>query len=1825
MRNPITVFNSLREMYIRYLDSPFDLRYPNLVRERDELLDEDRRIFREPLIEPVPLYESCGQTFAEMSESVLRSTWSSSDIRDLAEFVSLQLFPSNRQPYRHQRQVFAEAVVNSNDVVVTTGTGSGKTECFLLPVLAALVRESTQWGASPAIPPQWDWWNHRGPRRAQRSHEDTARRPAAVRALVLYPLNALVEDQLARLRAALDSRAAQQWLGHHRANNRFYFGRYTRSTPVAGPQDAAKTRRLRDILIEIEQAAAGVAGHDAENYFQHLDGGEMWSRWDMQEYPPDILITNYSMLNIMLMRNLETRIFDATAQWLKDRRNTFHLVVDELHTYRGTPGTEVAYLIRVLLDRLGLRPDSPQLRIIASSASITSDESSLIYLESFFGRDRNRFRIVDGDRVPPAERSVASVQRHAAAFSELGQDLRTSTAESAQAAASKFLHAVGTPHAEPMQPEQLLGAVLQQVNAPSALREVCGSTPRTPAEIGAALFPHLADMDRAAAVEGLLAGLCTARSPQGSALLPLRAHMFFRNLQGLWVCTNPQCNAVPVQGPRTVGKLHYAPALTCRCGSRILELLYCEACGEVFVGGYRRSTNAGTYEWYLSPDHPDLEKSPDLVALDRDYIRYAVFWPDPDRIGPSRTDWSEDRISRRWVEAHLIPAEGKVAHGGSTEGVRGFVYHVPSFHVAGGGFIDPSTLNRSAQATKSAMRAYPAYCPRCDTNWSWSDIGSPIRTQRTGFQKLAQVLSEVVVREAGLTDPRMRKLVVFSDSRQDAAKLSAGMRTAHYRDMLRQALAMALRAQNRGIEAFWSQITNQPQTPADQAAADEFFAHHPVDASALQMAARPATANAPSTSDRRQTWLEVANQMRRRAASGPFSINALSLDAAAQLLRKGMNPGGWSKSVLWTDPDNKAGPWRDLYNWPAGGTPSELPPRSLSAQQQTHLRRIQEQAEREVMDIIFASGRRSLESLRLAYVTTDSIRFPPPDAVVQQAADGVLRILGSRRKLASKNANTRQDAPKYVREYVSAVAQRNNRLPNDLLNDVIAHLQRTGCLNQFVIQDRALHLQAAADNFYECGQCRRIHLHFAGGICTDCLAPLGEAIPMAERPLDNDYYAYLANQAGEPYRLNCEELTGQTNKDDARRRQRLFQDIALPQQENPLTDSVDLLSVTTTMEAGVDIGGLLAVMMANMPPMRFNYQQRVGRAGRRGTGLSIALTLCRGRSHDDYYFQRPQRITADPPPAPYVDMSSEPILKRVLAKEILRRAFIPLNMPATADSVHGEFGSAANWSQPLNPAGGPAVRELIAGWIQAHWDEVEQICDVLLSRTHLIASRKSLLDFVRRDLVSDIDRIANNNASAIHYLSQRLAEEGLLPMFGFPTRVRVLYHKPPTRADWPPEEGVIDRPMDLAISQFAPGSETVKDALIHTSIGVVHYAPSGGGIAEQPNPLGRPETVGLCRACQAVETAPVPNMSCRICNSPQLELIQLSQPLGFRVLYGTSRDFDGQFEWAPRASRPKATSTWRMPTERANFGVWSAQETVYIINDNDGQCFNFVKLNQRETWVTQEALAQVGANNLRVDTSAGTDRRALASINRTDLMVLGISQWPRGVLASPLDVNGRAALYSFGFLLRRAAADQLDIDERELKVGLRTVRDPAGNVTGQVFLSDTLENGAGYSSRLGQPSETEALLRYITGPGNESLVDRAHAEICQTSCPDCIRDFSNLAYHNILDWRLGLDMARLALDAAASVNLNAPYWASLCAQVVSHYFAAADMTSETFAGQQGGRRAGIVEVITHPLWSTAPGSVHPQLAQAQAAATAAYGARTRVMFKSIFDVLRRPY
>jgi len=210
-------------------------------------------------------------------------------------------------------------------------------------------------------------------------------------------------------------------------------------------------------------------------------------------------------------------------------------------------------------------------------------------------------------------------------------------------------------------------------------------------------------------------------------------------------------------------------------------------------------------------------------------------------------------------------------------------------------------------------------------------------------------------------------------------------------------------------------------------------------------------------------------------------------------------------------------------------------------------------------------------------------------------------------------------------------------------------------------------------------------------------------------------------------------------------------------------------------------------------------------------------------------------------------MRREAILKRVLAKEVLRQAFSTLGLftGQGGDNVHGEFGDAEAWNLllPGGTAPGITVSEFVDEWIQNHVDAISETCDVLLAFTasDLQAQRAELVNYAMTQLVDEVTAVTTDPRLPQRSLSERLANAGILPMFGFPTRVRNLFHdRPGGTYEWPPE-GVVDRELNIAISQFAPGSETVKDGLIHTSIGVVDYLPQRNRAIEQPNPLGPPK------------------------------------------------------------------------------------------------------------------------------------------------------------------------------------------------------------------------------------------------------------------------------------------------------------------------------------------------------------------------------------------------
>jgi ATP-dependent helicase YprA (DUF1998 family) len=1775
--------DQLQEVFLRYYDTAYGLRDDNIMAERRNLLCGKATLLQAPYVELLPDWAP--------ADAPVAASCASAGVPELADLIAAGLMGDVPHLYRHQEQALLESLAGRH-VVITSGTGSGKTEAFLLPVLARLVMESRSWTQPRPDESGPEWWTSSGRFAPQRGEGDNSR-PPAIRALVLYPMNALVEDQLMRLRHALDSDAARTWLDGNRNGNRYFFGRYTGRTPISARPSPQATSELREVLRQLDarqrrlaariQRSAGRSPGDPEYvdpqslyFLPRLDGSEMRSRWDMQAAAPDILITNYSMLNIMLMRDREDGIIDQTRHWLEsDRARIFTLVIDEMHSYRGTSGTEVAYLLRKLLGRLGLdnRPD--QLSVVAASASLEA-ERDRAFLAEFFGQDEDRFSVIPGQRL----RAPGN------------PDLPGALAQIVAAA-------------DRIRAGQQVAGLTRSLSLHAALEQACvegdgGLRARSTDELARQLFPELPDMDRAAALDSLLTVIDS--DPDG---IRLRAHLFFRNLPGLWACADPGCDATPPardEGgqPRSVGRIYSQPRYRCDCGARVLELLYCQTCGDVFLGGYRSPTPATQITQFLVSTLTDLESMPDRAQLARSAANYTVYWPSAAR--PVSGDWKRDNnhYSFAFRRARLHPASGQLEVGEPE--ATGWAFSVTSTR--------PEDLAR--------VPAMPIRCPQCGDDWEMfrssrrvedpSRTRSPIRTMGTGFEKANQVLSDTLVR--GLGDSR--HLVVFSDSRQDAARISAGLEKSHYQDLVRQFVVSTLeQPPGPDISAAIEYAARRDQSPQAQAAFNALIANHPE----LTL---PVTREAAGIADvlDKQLLKEAAE---RAATDGQTLVQVANL-VEPRLLAIGQHPGGPKKSLHESDRYT----WDTLYEWDQQ-PPGHKDVSHLTGQQQQLLGRIAGELLNEIQLSIFSGNGRDVEALGLAYPTIQRDGGPTcgidPEAF-GQACDSSVRLLGLGRRFREQHPEGFAGQPASLSAYLKAVAERHGVDDERLIEDV---RRAVGLTDHNTLTADRVRLRTPKDMEWRCTRCRRRHMHPSAGICIRCRQPLGNPAPRTADPAEFDYYSWLALRAGAAFRMHAEELTGQTDLLDALARQGQFQDIFL-NGEQPLVYGIDVLSVTTTMEAGVDIGGLRAVLLANMPPTRFNYQQRVGRAGRRRDSLAAALTVCRGtRSHDEHYFRHPDQITGDPPPKPYIDLHRIEILRRSFAAEILRRAFRHLQATDPAfepgSNTHGMFGTAAAW---------PDTRPHVSGWLASHAGEVSDVLDqhLPLVGQELQEQRADLIAWaVSADgLIASITRVTTEAGHPD--LAQRLAEAGVLPMFGFPTRERLLYQtKPRGRVI----TNSIGRQIDIAISEFAPGSEIVKDKGVYTAIGLADYERRGPyNWVSVPHPEGPTGEVGLCRACGAVD--PAGNQArCPTCNAtPDTDLYRVAticQPGGFRTNFRAPADYDGIYEFTPRAGHARLSLT-DMPTVRhaGDLEFRHGNARVLVVNDAGGADFRLTAIRGWDGLLSADLLTDPErSRDLGLPTppqdQAAIVPMALGSWETTDTLLVGFAQPPPGLDMAPTRLEGRAAWVSFGFLLRNAASRLLDIEPGELRVGVFPQPHPEG-VTGAAFLADSLANGAGYATHLGEnPAELlDAAVELAEDYARHATQDVG----CDSSCYRCLRDHSNAPYHPLLDWRLAVDILRLGTGNSID-HQEADRMAASLARDFCREFGWQAITAAGRPAAIDAEFAPIALLVTHPL----EGQDHPlpvrlAAAERELSSQVINGEHPRVEFASTYQLVRRP-
>ncbi len=1887
MDDPIGTFDRVRDHFIQYVKTAFKTQFPSLEAERERLLlstseEEPGVFYRDPWIEPLPRYATDRPLAALGPDDAGLDGSDLSAFKELAACGLVGAFPL----YSHQVEMLRRSM-GGEDVVVTAGTGSGKTESFLLPLFARLSREARTWPAPRArADHQDDWWTQETaawreakvaagevPRVGQRTHETRA---AAVRALVLYPMNALVEDQMTRLRRALDSDAARTWLDRNCRGNRIYLGRYNSNAPVPGHErvqdGSCNERKVEDLVAQLQQAdeaSRRVSAHiaeveasnadesekekarDARYFFPRLDGAEMRCRWDMQEAPPDILITNNSMLGIMLMRTDDDGIFARTREWLAaSPENTFHLILDELHLYRGTAGTEVAYLIRLLLLRLGLAPGHRQLRVLASSASLDpGNAESVEFLSGFFGRPWDARQIIVGQ-----PRALAPC-REGVLDAELFARVAESDAAGREAAMQTLAAALGV--------EPAAAAIFSSIGSNVVL--AC-SADQTPAGVRATPLTIAAERlfgrgGAPARLRTALRGVFIVRGLARDGALPsFRFHWFFRNIEGLWACVVPgHCHDVAAEDPRTAGRLYGASRIfhgDAQQGMRrVLELLYCEVCGTTLFGGARLDIpDNGGWE-LLNTDH-DIEGIPDRQAARfvdrRSYREYGVFWPRGRRDlnqDVANANWQQQLLRDappgnaawrrgRWMEAHMEPAAGRVCLGAGPQGsISGYFF----------------VIGRASEHEERQLAALPSVCPCCASNYTRRVTRkSPIRGFRTGFSKVSQILAKELFYELPKAD---RKLVVFSDSREDAATIANGIERNHYDDLVREALYDELMHEAFGECALMEDLQAAGR-PVSQAAV-EYSARN---ASArarieddLALAAAPLPQGLPAVQraileQSRQAAVARMDALRQRAESKRVPASILLSDAAnpmeagvliRRMKRLGVNPAG--VDVLYQEffAGQEWVRWTEWFNFGAGDACWN--PNAPASHMERRSNLLLPKVAVEICGVLFSRNYFSFESCGLGY---PHIRLPDADAaelagrcgcaapLFVQICNGLIRILGESYRFFDETAGAYPldpwvlpgDMRAGMRRWVEAAADEANLDSQQLLDAVWSALtdSRYGGHVEGILRLEKLDIRiASADEpAWLCESCHRPHLHRAGGHCTSCRTalPLAPALSCGELRNEN-YYAAEAASRRPPIRLHCEELSAQT--DNQAERQRLFRDVVINVGGRPhhslhrQVDSIDLLSVTTTMEVGVDIGSLQAVMLANMPPMRFNYQQRVGRAGRRGQAFAIVLTLCRGRSHDEHYYNAPARITGDQPPVPFLSLNRAEIALRLAAKECLRRAFRAAGVTTWDDPVppdsHGEFGTVQLWT------GRPQIQQEVNRWLQTSI-EVEEVARALVTGTGL--NPAELAASVRQELPERLGECVTNESLGGPGVAHRLAEGAVLPMFGMPSRTRSLYHGFRDR-----EPLSIDRDLDLAVSEFAPGSQKTKDKRVYSAVG---FTPpiiriNNRLVTASDNPLPWRRWMMRCQRChftQTHEDQPIVN-ECPRCGAPDdhpqtpFRVFAVASPAAFRTYFDRGQDarvdseliFGGSSVLAEESAAESIVSPGTNTVLR-----FDRRGRVYRMNDRNGRRFQGATgpaqtgtKRFEHQWIDDRfAQTPPAPLNFRFTPAGARDDFALVAPKTTDVLRISSATVPRGLRLDPLAIGAgvKAAFYSAAFILRSAAADLLDIDAEEITVSnVRQAPLETGEVSGEIVLNDHLPNGAGFTAWMERnwPAVLDAVLRPAQDGFARTLQSAGHRHRCETSCPDCLRHYRNMPYHGLLDWRLGLAVVRILEDPAFQCGLagpsNAPElsgslggasWFDDAARLRDAFCTAFERCApRDFARLPGFSIDGADVLVVHPLWN----------------------------------------
>lgn len=1283
-------------------------------------------------------------------------------------------FPKTQHPYTHQVaawRILADQTPQS--LVVASGTGSGKTECFMVPILDRLARLQAE----------------------QQS------RLIGVRALFLYPLNALINSQRERLRA---------WTHAFSGNVRFCL--YNGNTP------------------ERPEPAARRAEHPSE----------VMDRAMLRSSPPPILVTNATMLEYMLVRTADAPILQQSQGKLE------WVVLDEAHTYIGSQAAEAALLIRRVLLAFGVSPED--VRFVATSATIGDPQGEAgrqlrRFLAEVAGVSLERVHLVAGERHVPSLNAIKAHQSR-------GYDELATIDPGVEVSAARF------------------AALAADATAREVRSMFVGDPGRPPvarlSEITASLFgPRgAASRDQQIAALKWLDQLSNTRpadplgNQESETFLPLRGHLFHKTLSGLWACSDPGCSAK--SGPLEdkdwpFGQLYLEIRRHCTCGSPVYEVASCGDCGTVHL--------------LAAAIRGVLTHKPESSAVDEFELETEV--PDAPDDGEQPEDGDGPL---RGQQARVLIVNRPAQHVGE------LVVERASRRIVDGG---EATLRLLAREESDGQ----LQCPLCATDGTvgngqfWSArLGAPFLLGGI----LPTLLEYAPDGEDYANHPcRGRRLLTFNDSRQGTARMAANLQQTAERNRVRGLVyhltlqhgrsksgvqTETLRAEIETLRGIAATTPNpilvaliaqkreelyrlQQPTPIAFAELATVLANQGRDFSTMLDHYRRLTsgtfgeASGPVELARMFLVREFGRRPRRLnslEAMGLVAVRYPNLDRVLQV------PQGVAEVSKFDLPQ-----WRDFLKlaldlFVRGGGSLSISPAwrnwlGISYPQSQLVSRDEQAISRTQRR--WPRARRSGLQSRLVRMLSYSLRV---DLATAEGEDRIDRVLECAWQELTRVWLLRQEADGYVlpldclafapiaKAWICPITR---RFLDTTLGGLTPYLPRQITNANVICQQVEIpqYDEPFGGVTDDVDRIQRGRLWLAGNAEIASLREQGVWSDLNDRVIELSPYFTVA------------EHSAQQDSRTLERYEKAFK-----------AGDLNLLSCSTTMEMGIDIGGVTQVAMNNVPPHPANYLQRAGRAGRRRESRSLAMTLCKPNPHDQAVFANSRWAFDSVLPVPRVSLDSPIIVQRHVQSLLLSR-FLAAHLAAAGQEQSrltcGAFflqqsslaSAYADWCRALDLVADRTFRDALGHLLRHSVFETadpHRVTNAAANAMDQLAG-SWLREWENLEREAAEVAPAGQNSPAFRaislqkermsgeYLLRELAAKGYLPGYGFPsdivsfdnfTKSQFLLARA-SKASGRDDNRLRRRELAsrdavTALREYAPGSEVVMDGLVYRSAGI---------------------------------------------------------------------------------------------------------------------------------------------------------------------------------------------------------------------------------------------------------------------------------------------------------------------------------------------------------------------------------------------------------------------